>query len=36
MYDVVAIGELLIDFTPGGETKEGTVFERKHFINIYR
>lgn len=29
MYDVVAIGELLIDFTPGGETKEGTVlFER--------
>lgn len=29
MYDIVAVGELLIDFTPGGETKEGTVlFER--------
>ncbi|WHH58077.1 carbohydrate kinase [Petroclostridium sp. X23] len=29
MYDVVAIGELLIDFTPAGETEEGTVlFER--------
>ncbi len=29
MYDVVAIGELLIDFAPGGATKEGTaLFER--------
>lgn len=29
MYDIVAIGELLIDFVPGGETKEGTaLFER--------
>lgn len=29
MYDVVAIGELLIDFTPGGTTADGTVlFER--------
>ena len=29
MYDVVAIGELLIDFAPGGTTGEGTVlFER--------
>jgi len=29
MYDVVAIGELLIDFAPGGTTPEGTVlFER--------
>ena len=29
MYDVVAIGELLIDFTPGGVTSEGTaLFER--------
>jgi len=29
MYDVVAIGELLIDFTPGGTTADGTaLFER--------
>lgn len=29
MYDIVAIGELLIDFTPAGNTEEGTVlFER--------
>ncbi|NLX64497.1 MAG: carbohydrate kinase [Clostridiaceae bacterium] len=29
MFDVVAIGELLIDFTPGGVTAEGTaLFER--------
>lgn len=29
MFDVVAIGELLIDFTPGGVTPEGTeLFER--------
>ena len=29
MYDVVAIGELLIDFAPGGTTAEGTaLFER--------
>lgn len=29
MYDVVALGELLIDFAPGGETAEGTaLFER--------
>ena len=29
MFDVVAIGELLIDFTPGGVTSEGTaLFER--------
>lgn len=29
MYDIVAVGELLIDFTPAAETKEGTVlFER--------
>ena len=29
MYDIVAIGELLIDFAPGGETSDGTaLFER--------
>lgn len=29
MYDVIAVGELLIDFAPGGVTPEGTVlFER--------
>jgi len=29
MYDIVAAGELLIDFAPGGTTKEGTaLFER--------
>lgn len=29
MWDIVAIGELLIDFAPGGETKEGAMlFER--------
>lgn len=29
MYDIVAIGELLIDFTPAGKTDEGTVlYER--------
>ena len=29
MFDVVAIGELLIDFAPGGVTPEGTaLFER--------
>lgn len=25
MYDIVAIGELLIDFTPGGNSEDGTV-----------